>query len=320
MLRLAGIRINPRTNAERSYPDYFISLTVKKFPDGAETPVELPAKARIGHAEWNFDGSMFAFTNEAADRVELWVLDASTGKARQLPGLRINPVLQWPIQWMPDQKTLLVKLVPAGRGAAPEAPAVPPGPKIQESSAGAVASSTYETRDVLKSPHDADLFDYYATSQLALVDATSGKVTTIGKPAIFGQVDAAPGGRYLLVERIHRPYSYLCAYERFPKEVEVWTTGGELAETLASLPLADHVPIDGVPTGPRDHFWRRTQPATVVWVEALDGGDRKTKVPHRDRVLMKPIGGAAGELLKTEYRFTGLQSIDGGGLVAGLGV
>ena len=44
------------------------------------------------------------------------------------------------------------------------------------------------------------------------------------------------------------------------------------AETLASLPLAEQVPIRGVPTGPREHEWRATAPATVVWVEALDGG------------------------------------------------
>ena len=52
-----------------------------------------------------------------------------------------------------------------------------------------VASSTYEAQDVLKSPYDADLFDYYTTSQLALVDVASGEVTRIGKAAIFGQVD-----------------------------------------------------------------------------------------------------------------------------------
>ncbi len=94
----------------------------------------------------------------------------------------------------------------------------------------------------------------------------------------------------MLVERIHRPYSYLCAYYRFPKEVEVWTTDGELAEKLASLPLAEQVPIDGVPTGPRDTMWRPTEPATLVWAEALDGGNPKTKVPYRDRILLKPVG------------------------------
>jgi len=315
MLRLAGVRINPRTNAERSYLYYWVALSLKKIPDGAEIPVGLPASVRrIGPPRWNTNGTMFAFTNEATDGVELWVVDVATQKASQIPGLHVNPVLSYAVQWMPDQKTLLVKTIPTERGAPPEAPVVPPGPRIQESLGVTAASSTYEARDVLKNPHDEDLFDYYASSQLALVNIPSGGITLIGEPAIFGQVKAAPGGRYLLVERIHRPYSYLCAYYRFPKEVEVWSTAGELIETAASLPLADQVPIDGVPTGPREHTWRPTEPATLIWAEALDGGNPKTKVPNRDRLMLKPVGGTAMELCKMEERLSDLQWIEKGGL------
>jgi dipeptidyl aminopeptidase/acylaminoacyl peptidase len=316
MLRLAGVRINPRTNAERSYIYYWVSLTLKKISDGTEIPVALPAGVRrIGQPRWNADGTMFVFTNEASNGVELWVVDIATQKARQIPGLHVNPLLGSAVQWMPDQKTLLVKIIPAERGAPPEPPVVPPGPKIQESVGVSTASSTYEARDVLKNPYDADLFDYYTSSQLAFVNALSGDVTRIGKPDVFGQVNPAPGGRYLLVERIHRPYSYLCAYYRFPKEVEVWATAGELVETLASLPLADQVPIDGVPTGARDYMWRPTEPATLLWAEALDGGNPKTKVPNRDRIMLKPVGTTAVELSKTEQRFENLQWIEKGGLI-----
>jgi dipeptidyl aminopeptidase/acylaminoacyl peptidase len=315
MLRLAGVRINPRTNAERSYIYYWTGITLKRIADGAEIPVSLPAAVRrIGPLQWNTSGTMFAFTNEASDGVELWVVDVATQKVRQIPGLHVNPLLGSEGQWMPDQKTLLVKTIPADRGAAPAPPLVPPGPKIQESSAVSAASSTYEARDVLKNPYDADLFDYYTSSQLALVNVTSGEVTRIGKPAVLGEVSAAPGGSYLLVERIHRPYSYLCAYYRFPKEVEVWTTTGDVAETVASLPLAEQVPIHGVPTGPRDYMWRPTEPATLAWAEALDGGNPKTKVPHRDRLMLKPVGGAAVELYKSEERFAYLQWVENGGL------
>jgi dipeptidyl aminopeptidase/acylaminoacyl peptidase len=315
MLRLAGVRINPRTNAERSYVYYWTALTLKRISDGAEFPVALPAGVRrIGPLEWNAAGTMFAFTNEAADGVELWVVEAATQKVRQITGLRINPVLGSEVQWMPDQKTLLVKTIPSDRGAPPEPPVVPPGPKIQESLGVSAASSTYEARDVLKNPYDADLFDFYTTSQLALVNGISGEVTRIGKPAVYGQVSAAPGGAYLLVERIHRPYSYLVAFYRFPYEAEVWTTGGDLAETVASLSLAEQVPIDGVPTGPREHMWRPTQPATLLWAEALDGGNPKTKVPNRDRLMLKPVGGAAVELFKSVERFANLQWIEKGGL------
>lgn len=315
MLRLAGVRINPRTNAERSYIYYWVSLTLKRISDGVEIPINLPSDVRrIGQPRWNSNGTMFAFTNEASNGIDLWVVEVATQKAHQILGLHINPLLGSAVQWMPDQKTLLVKTIPSDRGTPPEQPVIPPGPKIQESTGISTASSTYEARDVLKNPYDADLFDYYTSSQLALVNTLSGNVTRIGKTDIFGQVEPAPGGSYLLVERLHRPYSYLCAYYRFPKEVEVWTTDGELTEKLASLPLAEQVPIDGVPTGPREYSWRPNEPATTVWAEALDGGNPKTKVPYRDRILIKQVGTTPGELSRTEQRFENLQWIEKGGI------
>jgi dipeptidyl aminopeptidase/acylaminoacyl peptidase len=215
---------------------------------------------------------------------------------------------------MPDQETLLVKLVPPGRGTPPEAPLAPPGPKVQESSGTTTASSTYEARDLLRNSADADLFDYYATSRLALVHVPTGRVTPLGEAAVFGSVSPAPAGQHLLVERVQRPYSYLRAWYRFPKEVEVWTVGGGKVATLASLPLAEQVPIRGVPTGPREHEWRATAPATVVWAEALDGGDPRAKADERDRVMTKPLDGSARELMRTEYRFNGVDWIEHGGM------
>ncbi len=304
MLALAGVRVNPRTNAERSYISYSTALAMKWMAGGEEKPVTLPENVqRIGRPLWNSRGTWFAFTNEAADGVELWVCDAQTLAARRVDGVHVNPLLGSAVQWLPDQGTLLVKMVPPERGAVPEAPPAPAGPKVQDSAGVAVASSTYEVRDVLKNPHDADLFDYYSTSQLALIKAMTGEVTPIGKPAVYFGISPAPGGGYLLVERIHRPYSYLRAYYRFPRDVEVWTNAGQPLETLAHLPLAEAVPIDGVPTGPRNHSWCPTELATLVWIEALDNGDPKVRVPNRDRVMMRPLKGKANEFCRTGERF-----------------
>jgi hypothetical protein len=56
-----------------------------------------------------------------------------------------------------------------------------------------------------------------------LVNSNSGDVTPIGEPRVFGEVTPAPGGEYILVEYYHRPYSYIRAYYRFPKETEIWS-------------------------------------------------------------------------------------------------
>src|SRR6185436_2665917 len=178
---------------------------------------------------------------------------------------------------------------------------VPREPNAQESFGRVGPVRTFE--DLLKSPFDEDLFEYYTTAQLALVDTISGRTTEVGKPAIIQSANPAPDGQHLLVATVHRPFSYLYPVFAFPKEVQVWDTKGKLEYKLASVPLADQVPIDGVITGPRAYRWRPTATATLVWTEALDGGDPKKKVPHRDRVMMlkAPFTETHGELVKTEH-------------------
>jgi hypothetical protein len=80
---------------------------------------------------WSADGQRFAFENLARDSVELWVGDGRTGAVTRVPGVRLNPMLGSELQWMPDQRTLLAKLVPSGLGPPPPAPVAPMGPSIQ---------------------------------------------------------------------------------------------------------------------------------------------------------------------------------------------
>jgi dipeptidyl aminopeptidase/acylaminoacyl peptidase len=304
MLRLAGRRINPASNSPHRF-QYSVGLTLKRIPDGSEVPIQTPPGAKISGIEWSDDGKHFAFLNTTPNRVELWVGETAGGRIHNVKGVQINSVLGNPVTWMPDNRTLLVQLVPATRGAAPATPTVPPEPNTQESSGRPGPVRTYE--DLLKSPHDENLFEYYATSQLAFVDSSSGKTTAVGQPAIIQSIDPAPDGHHMLVTRAHRPFSYLFPDFAFPKDLEVWDMKGKVVYKLASLPLADQVPIDGVITGPRSPRWRPNEPATLVWVKALDGGDPKKKVAHRDSVLLlkAPFTGEPVEIFKTEQRFSG---------------
>ena len=314
MLRLAGRRINPASNSPHRFP-YAIGLTLKRIADGSEIKIDVPPGAKISGVEWSDDGKHFAVLNTTANRVELWVGDAATGKIRNLKAIAINSVIGNPLTWMPDNHTLLVQLVPSTRGAAPAIPLVPTEPNTQESSGRPGPVRTFE--DLLKSPHDESLFEYYATSQLALVDSTSGRSTPIGQAAIYQDVDLAPDGQHLLVTRLKKPFSYLFPDFAFPKDIEVWDTKGKLVYKVASLPLADQVPIDGVITGPRSVRWRPSEPATLVWAKALDDGNPKNKVPHRDSILTlkAPFSGQPAELFKTEQRFSGMFFGEKGGLM-----
>lgn len=314
MLRLAGNRINPNTNGPHN-PRYFIGLTLKRLPGGEEVNIGLPANARIGMPEFSPDGRHIVFTQVSAGGFELWMADTAAGKARRLPGVRVNAAAADEIRWMPDGRNLLTKLIPAGRGAPPEPPTAPNGPTVQESYGKGAPVWTFQ--DLLRNPHDELLYEYYFTAQLALVDSVNGKIAPIGNPAIFQTSLPAPDGKHFLVARIRRPYSYLYPDRNFPKDIEIWDASGRVVHKLAALPLADAVPTDGVPTGPRQCQWRPTEPATLVWIEALDEGDPRKKVPHRDRVMMlkAPFSGAPVELIRTEHRATGLQWGDKDGLL-----
>src|SRR6185369_13309775 len=206
MLRLAGRRINPAANSPHRY-QYSVALTLKRVADGSEVKIDVPAGAKISGVEWSDDGKHFAFLNGTANRVELWIGDVATGKIHNVKSVSVNSVMGDTLTWLPDNRTLLVQLVPASRGVAPSEPSVPNEPSTQESSGRAGPVRTYE--DLLKSPYDEILFEYYATAQLALVDSSSGRATTLGQPAIFQNVDPAPDGQHVLVTRLHRPFSYL---------------------------------------------------------------------------------------------------------------
>lgn len=315
-LRLAGVRVEPRNHSKHDSPGgYGITPCASNFElvhiaDGAQVHIALPSPGCPGEPKWAADGKRFAFANVAAESVELWIGNAQTGEVHQVPGVRLNPMFNDEMKWMPDQKTLLVKLVPKGMGGPPPEPIVPIGPSIQETEGEKGQSSTYENRDTLTSKHDEDLFDYFAASQLALVNTVTAAITPIGKPANYEALDPAPDGQHVLVTAIHKPYSYITTYDRFPREVEVWNLSQPshvLRHTIASLPLADRVPIHGVPVGPRDFSWRATQPAALVWAEALDGGDWNVKVPARDKILLlkAPFDSPPVEITRTEQRYVG---------------
>jgi len=304
ILRIGGIRINPETNG-RHHPPRRNGLTLISLPDGAQQKIALPKDAWLGDPVWSADGQHVAFAVFVPKGIELWVVDAKTAAARKVPGVTLNGTYGRTFQWMPDQKSLLVQLVRANRGAAPQAQSVPLGPNAQETAGKAAPAPTYE--DLLRNLHDEALFDYYCTAQLAVVDVASGRVTPIGKPGIFDTLDLSPDGKHILVARLHRPYSYLVPASEFPKSVEVWDLRGNVEHSIADLPSHEGVPIQGVPTGPRDYGWRATAPATLVWVEALDGGDPKRKADFRDRIVMlaSPFSAQPVELAKIKNRLGG---------------
>ncbi|MCX7555814.1 prolyl oligopeptidase family serine peptidase [Xanthomonadaceae bacterium JHOS43] len=319
-LALAGVRIEPRAHTRHDMSSgYGIRTCLEGFTfldiaTRKQTPVVLPEGACPGGASWSPDGRRIAFSNTTDTTVELWVADADNGKAWRIDGIHLNTILGNSFQWLGGRDALLVKEVPVARAPAAEKSRVPSGPDIKDATESSGESSTYEARDTLASPEDERLFQYYATSQLVTVDLRSGKTARVGQAAVIGNMDAAPDGRHVLVDTLRHPYSYVVTWERFARDVGVLDLSSGKTQLIARLPAAESVPVRGVPTGPRGHGWRANEPATLVFVEALDGGDWRNEVPERDRVLMwrAPFAGEPVEIARTAQRYAGLSWFEHG--------
>ncbi len=299
VITLAGSRLNPRTQGPHGVSSWS-AFTLVRVADRTQQKVSLPPGAKASSPQWSANGKQFAFELYGTDAVELWIGEVATAKVRRIPSVRLNPFLGYELQWLPDEKYLLAKLAVKGKGARPE-PTAPVGPRVEETS----GSSTSERRAGLRGPHEVELFEYFGTSQLAIIDVATGVVGPYGKPGVYRVVLSSPDDKNLLVESLHQPFSAFTSPDGFPTDVEIWSTGG-LVTKVASLPRSDAVPVQGVAVGPRDFVWRPTEPATLIWTEALDGGDWKATVPSRDRVmaLRAPFTEPPVELFKTTQRLS----------------
>ena len=69
MFRLAGRRINPRTNGPHRAQVYR-TLSLKTIADGAERKVTLPPQPRLAWVGFSHDGKRFAFTQTTDSGIE----------------------------------------------------------------------------------------------------------------------------------------------------------------------------------------------------------------------------------------------------------
>ena len=307
-LRLAGLRFNPQTNASgRKW--YYSALKLKKISSGDVLPISgLPENARMTNIRWSPDGKHISFIATETAGQSLWIAGVENRQAKKLVDSGLNTIYGTAYRWLAGSEALICKVVPEDRGAAPEKSLVPAGPVIQESSGRKAPARTYQ--DLLQNNYDKDLFEYYLDAQILHV-GLDGEQKIIGSNGMIRKAEPSPDGRFLLVEKIHRPFSYLVPVSRFPHTVEIWHMDGSAAASLADIPLAEEIPIGfgAVRTGPRNYAWRADAPATVYWTEAQDGGDPRQEADVRDQIytLPAPFSGSPQPLAALGMRYYKVQ-------------
>jgi dipeptidyl aminopeptidase/acylaminoacyl peptidase len=285
-LALAGIRVDPSI-AGRQRTRRLTGLSVLSVADGRVRPIDLPEGRLVSVPVWAPDGTRFAFTVDEPDGITVWTADARTAVAAPVPGLRVRDVLGGDptsagstVRWTRDGQWLLALGAP---GVPPRLPAEPIEPQVEESAGKHSQMATFQ--DLLRTEADEDAFEELATTVPLRVDPVSGAATQLGPAGLYFYLADSPDGQHLLVYRLKRPFSFRVPFPFFARSVEVWSAAGELERVIADLPVSDEVPRQGVPTGPRMVTFEESVPASLVWAEALDGGDPRAAAEHRDRLL-----------------------------------
>ena len=309
MHRLAGYRIDPRNSGPWNAPN-IVAIEIiplgngnNEAPARIKTRVAAPRGTTLGWPRFSPDGTHLSYAVVRDTGIELWVVDLSSRQPRPLTSASLNATWGNPCEWLSDTSGVLCRFRMSARGTPPDPPLIPTGPNVRASNGRSSTVRTYQ--DLLSSPYDEALFEYHFTSQIATVTLATGSRTAVGKPGMYARVTAAPDTKHFLIERVTTPWSWLVPASRFAHSIEVWTRAGE-THILTMSPLADTVPIGGVPTGPRNYQWHATERATLIWIEAQDEGNPKVEAPYRDVIfaLPAPFEHQGREIARTEYRFT----------------
>ncbi|MBT8286756.1 MAG: alpha/beta fold hydrolase [Bacteroidia bacterium] len=308
-LRLAGLRINPKTNIG-SRITYYNDMTIRTGRKAKNQKIKgLPENPRLAYITFSPDEKRAAFTHTVGTGVELWVVDLKTAQAKRITEPNLNANVRSPYTWFKDSKSLLVKLLPGDRESLIDSKsALPGGPTISVSTEGVKAQNrTYQ--DLLKNKTDEHNFEELAQSTLFKVDVDGNK-SLWKETAMVRSMSVSPDGNYIMITSIEKPFSYLVPYSRFPSKSAIYDSKGNLVKTMLEVPLIEDLPkgFMAVRTGMRNIYWRGDKPSTLYWCEALDGGDPSKEVEYRDEVyeVDAPFNGNARALIKTKGRFRGI--------------
>ena len=308
-MRLGGLRINPITNIS-STVTYLNNLKVRKINAKNEIQVAgLPKNPKISNISWSPNEQYISFTNTTKSGVELWYLELATAKATKLTDDNLNANLGNPVSWFKDSQSLLIKTLPSKRAALiDDKKDIPTGPTVSESEGKVSQNRTYQ--DLLKNKTDEANFESLVTSELYTV-TLSGSKKIFKEAAIYAGETFSPDGNYVMITTLEKPFSYIVPLNRFPQSTIIYDATGKEVKKVNEVPLNEIMPkgFMSTRTGKRNMSWRNDAPATLYFVEALDGGDQANEVPFRDEVFLweAPFNSSPKSLVKTKQRFAGIR-------------
>ena len=308
-LRLAGLRINPKTNIG-SRITYYNNIKIKNLKN-KRSEIEdingIPSNPKIANINWSPNQKNIAFTNTTSDGVKLWVLNLESRSLIKLSDLNLNSNIRDVINWLNDSE-ILIKVIPdTKRKLIDQSGIVPLGPTISSNDGENAQNRTYQ--DLLKNKTDEFNFEQLVTSDIYKVNL-DGKTSKWLNSDMYTDITPSPDGEFVMVSNIKKPFSYIVTYGRFPKSTNIYDNEGMLVSNLVDVPLIEELPqgFNAVWNGKRNFSWRMDKPSTITYMVALDNGDPSKETEYRDELfeLDAPFKGNGNTIFKSINRLAGI--------------
>jgi dipeptidyl aminopeptidase/acylaminoacyl peptidase len=272
---LGGLFIDYRANRDRNLTIRTnVGIEVISADDGSKVVIDVPRGARVSEATWSPDGSRLAFYVHTDEATHIYVAEPENGRSRQITRTPVLATFVTSFEWTADGREIATVLIPDDRPRRPLPAQVPGGPQVKRTNEGENILRTYAS--LMATPYDEELLEWHTTGQLALVDVDNRRVTEVGDPGMVFGFDFAPGGEYVAVELVQKPFSYVVPVRSFGRVTEIWDrTGAKLAdldESEMSLGVAGNLPsapgVGGASTneGKRQIAWREDG-LGLTWLE-----------------------------------------------------
>ena len=316
VLKLAGMEILPELWANRiSLKNAAAGLTFYKVSDGSQVRAKLPADVQLGPVRWSNKGDRVACIAYAKGGADLWIVEAATGNARRLDGVKMYPIGNI-LDWSNDDLSLFTALVVNDTKNLPDLERIPDGPAVRKSAGRATPQRT--SRDVLRTADDQAQFQFIVTCQLAWVPVDGSAIRKIGEPVALGHCELSPDEKYVRIERFTLPAPLGFPLYLFPYKVELWpATGSGAPIAIGDVPLNDRSAVASVsPLGPREFAF--APDGQTLWFASWEdkaGANAQAAVrdtslppPGADRILelKAPFTGTATEVARAEFPIQGM--------------
>ncbi|MCB0477464.1 MAG: S9 family peptidase [Crocinitomicaceae bacterium] len=309
-IRLAGLRLNPDLKIS-SRQTYYYDLAIQNVGSKEIIKVKgLPENCRIANLSLSPDENYMTFLIPEKGELKPWILDIEKAEASKIKDVKMSASMGSAMRWFTDSENLLLQIDPGNLKLTDPDKSIPTGPVISNSNGSKAQNRTYQ--DLLKNKVDEDNFTALTTSKLMLYNIKSKEFKPfIEEEAIYSRVSMSPDNKYLLVESINKPFSYLVPYYRFPSKTIIYDRSGKKISLVMDKPLTEELPKGtmAVRTGMRNINWRPDKPATLTYIEAMDGGDPEKEVEFRDGLyqIEAPFNGKGKLMVQTINR---IYSID----------